>query len=76
MSIQQAAWKIEGSAAANREKWRMIRRLCWINARVMGGYKSNEETLWPIEGDAVQAVEADKRELWAKRLKELGKLKK
>jgi hypothetical protein len=76
MSLQGVLWHIEGVTAANLEKWRMVRRLSWVQARTMGGFKGTEEELWKIESDRVEIENPmEKIEFWKKRLKELGKIK-
>lgn len=76
MGLQEVVWHMGGAGAANREKWRMVRRICYIIARTMGGYKGTEESLWGIEGDKrTLGNQQDKIKAWRNRLIELGKIK-
>lgn len=76
MDMQDVVWISEGKAkeASSRFKefWRMTRRLSFIIARTMGGFKGDEENLWTIDGDR-KPVSKRKIEYWKKRIKELGK---
>lgn len=75
MGLQEVMWHLQGVNAANREKWRMVRRVCFVLGKTMGGYKGDEEGMWKIEGDVKQKVGYDKIEAWKKRLIEIGKIK-
>jgi hypothetical protein len=77
MTIQDVVWYSEGQRLTNQTKmlegWRMVRRLCFVMARTMGGFKGEETSLWQIEGDSSNEVSMDKIKAWQERLKELGK---
>jgi len=76
MSLQDVVWYIEGKGKAGawqlKEMWRMTRRLCFVTAKTMGGFKGNEDGLWHIDGDA-EPVGLEKIEEWRKKLDENGK---
>jgi hypothetical protein len=82
MNAQQVVWHSEGrtEAVQRREKelWLMTRRICFVNATTMGGYKGSEEGLWNIDGDVKKEPKDIKKNIdeWRERLIELGKWKK
>ena len=61
--------------AGNLEQWRMVRRLCFIQAKTMGAKMNNETEMWDIEGDRPAGVTEDKIKMWRKWLIDNGKMK-
>lgn len=76
MDYQDVVWYVEGKGKSDGERmkefWKMTRRLAFILARTMGGYKGDEKGLWPIDENK-KPVTKGKIEEWKKRIKELGK---
>ena len=54
----------ERERAANISQWRMVRRLCFFQAKTMGNKLNSEEELWEIEGDAPTSVSEEKLKAW------------
>jgi hypothetical protein len=61
--------------AENLEQWRMVRRLCFVQANSMGARFNKDEELWQIEGDYVPTLDESKIEKWRKWLIQHGKMK-
>jgi len=77
LDIQSALWRIEAVFGERLEKWRMVRRLSFVQAKVFG-FKGQENDLWEIRGDREMDEKEKERitkkmEFWKKRLTELGK---
>ena len=79
MSLEEVIVRIveyfDRQKAGNLERWRMVRRLCFIQAKTMGAKMNNETELWDIEGDRPTGVTKERIEEWREWLIRHGKMK-
>jgi len=74
LTIQQVLWRVEGLNSASKEKWRIARRICWVQAQTMG-YKGDEDSLWKIDVTEQDLEDPKKKiERFRRQLKKIGKI--
>jgi hypothetical protein len=72
--LDDVALYIKGKHAANLERWRQVRRICFSFGLVMGSKLTDEKQLWEIEGDKKHLENAEEKiEMYKEALIKIGK---